>query len=100
MIPTSVKNERSLWLQAARRAMRMASVTCMAPKTNWSRGGTWGGGTRDVGRVWDEGRMGKGGDSSPVPHPSSLFVSERVHRVHPRGPAGRVQAEPDPGERR
>src|SRR6266566_4422870 len=70
MIPSSVKNERSLWLHAVWRAWRMASE--------------WG-------------RLVQSAIRNPH---SALFVSQRLDRIESRRAAGRIQSEPDAGEGR
>src|SRR5690349_3697125 len=81
MMPTSVKKERSLWLQAASSAWVMASRKCMWGKTTRA----WGGG--DV------------VPSSHTPLPTPLFVSQRLNRIQSRGLVCRDDAEQDAGER-
>src|SRR6266849_4889961 len=81
MIPSSVKNERSLWLHAVWRAWRMASERGMGLQNS---------GMRDA---WVRGR---------IPHPPSripLFVPQRLDRIEPRRLVRGVQAEHDPRER-
>src|SRR5690348_14058550 len=81
MMPTSVKKERSLWLQAASSAWVMASRKCMWGKTTRA----WGGG--DV------------VPSSHTPLPTPLFVSQCLNRIQSRGLVCRDDAEQDAGER-
>src|SRR6266513_3828316 len=72
MMPSSVKNDRSLWLHTVCRACRMASVSCMAGKLTVL--------------------------SSPASY--RLFISQRLDRIEPRGPTGRVEPESHPGQGR
>src|SRR2546423_13193853 len=76
MIPSSVKNDRSLWLHAVWRAWRIASESGMALKPNGKRE------TRN-------GKRETGGDDRHVsrfPCPvSRLFVSQRLDRIESRG---------------
>src|SRR6266516_6225756 len=78
MMPSSVKNERSLWLHTVCRACKMASVNCMAGKLTVKR-------------------PGKGGDGPLPPSPAfyRLFVSQRLDRIEPRGFARGVEPEQD-----
>src|SRR2546430_3266521 len=89
MIPSSVKNDRSLWLHTVCRACRMASVNCMAGKlTARSRG------------------RGRGKGPSPLfpllssPAAYRLFVSQRFYWIQPRGPTGGVETESHAGQGR
>src|SRR5882724_3869993 len=89
MIPSSVKNERSLWLHAVWRAWRIASERGMGLQNSGKREA--GSGMRDAGWV------GAG------PQPASripLFVPQRLDRIESRRAAGRIQSEPDASEGR
>src|SRR2546426_53445 len=85
MMPSSVKNDRSLWLHTVCRACRMASVNCMAGKLTVKEPGKGEGGRVVVG---------------PFPFPASpasyrLFISQRLDRIEPRGLARGVEPEQD-----
>src|SRR5438034_303828 len=85
MMPSSVKNDRSLWLHTVCRAWRMASVNCMAGKLTVKEPGKGEGGRVVV---------------RPFPFPPSpasyrLFISQCFHWVQPRGSTRRVQPEQD-----
>src|SRR5437879_2452613 len=83
MMPSSVKNDRSLWLQAVCRAWRIASERGMGGKHS---------GKREEGRV-EDGPL----PTSLVPLPV-LLVPQRFDRIEPRGARGRIQSEPDAGQ--
>src|SRR5216117_2464132 len=80
MMPSSVKNERSLWLHAACRAWRIASVSCMAGNIQCGiRNAEW-----------------QGGRQFRIPHSAlPLFVSQRLHRIQLRGARRGVDPEQD-----
>src|SRR2546422_9398852 len=90
MIPSSVKNERSLWLHAVCRAWTMASVSCMSRKLTM--------------RIAEFGmRNERAGVNSAFHTPHSAlpsFVSQRFHRVEPGGPTGGAEAESHAGQGR
>src|SRR6266702_8212663 len=91
MMPSSVKNERSLWLHAVWSACTIASERGMARENLTGRG------------TGEEGRVHRLLTRPPslVPRPSSpvpLFVPQRLHRIQPRRLAGGIQAESDAGE--
>src|SRR2546427_12180884 len=87
MIPSSVKNERSLWLHAVWRAWRMASERGMGLEASAEcgiRNAEWTGGLR-----------------FRIPHSAlALFVSQCLDRIESRRATGRIQSEPDAGEGR
>src|SRR6266571_7862381 len=90
MIPSSVKNERSLWLHAVCSACRIASNRGMGLQNSEMRDA--GCGMRDAGWVGC-------GAASRIPHPASrLFVPQCFDRVEPSRAAGGIQAESDAGE--
>src|SRR6266540_3142402 len=106
MMPTSVKNERSLWLHAAWRACRMASVNCMARVKTKREDSTQ---PQAVGRKRFPASSCKPASDHLRLTPWGLrlcsFVPQRFHRIEPRRAAGGVQAEADArqgrrGERR
>src|SRR6266705_1443442 len=87
MIPSSVKNERSLWLHAVWSAWRMASVSCMAGKINGEKPGK--------------------GARTTLPRPLTLprpfyrlFVPQRLDRIEPGRPARGVESEAHPRQGR
>src|SRR6266542_856271 len=93
MIPSSVKNERSLLLHAVWRAWKIASESCIALKLNGKR--DTGNGNRECRRHTFP--------VSPFPFLPSrfpLFVPQCFHRIEPRRLVGRVQPEHDPRQRR
>src|SRR5438034_4913207 len=92
MIPSSVKNERSLWLQAVWSASRIASERGMGLQNSEMRDA--GCGMRDAGWV------GCGAASRIPHHASRLFVSQRFYGIQPRRLIGGIQAESDAGEGR
>src|SRR5712692_7394610 len=85
MIPSSVKNERSLWLQAVWSAWRMASERGMAGKLK-SVGEVGGG----CGGRW----------RSTFTILPNLFVPQRLDRIESRRATGWIQSESDAGEGR
>src|SRR5438132_2938356 len=89
MIPSSVKNERSLWLQAVWSASRIASERGMDYKLRRQRAATGG-----------NGRPPRAALCRPLPPSAALFVPQRLHRIEPRRSAGGIQAESDAGEGR
>src|SRR5882672_1043066 len=92
MIPSSVKNERSLWLHAVWSAWRIASERGMSYKLRRQRAATGSNGRQ---------RAANGRDPLLPPPPASpaLFVSQRLYRIEPRRLVRGVQAEHDPRER-
>src|SRR5256885_10750633 len=96
MIPSSVKNERSLWLHAVWRAWRMASERGMDYKLRrqWA---AMGGNARQCAAM-----RGNACRPScrPLPLSAALFVSQRLDRIESRRAAGRIQSEPDASEGR
>src|SRR6266566_5023690 len=85
MIPSSVKNERSLWLQAVWSASRIASERGMGLEASAEFGM----------------RNGRADFDSAfrTPH-SALFVAQRLHRIQSRRLICGIQAESDAGEGR
>src|SRR6266516_4386961 len=85
IIPSSVKNERSLWLQAVWSASRIASERGMGLEASAEcgiRNAEWTGGLR-----------------FRIPH-FSLFVAQRLHRFLSRRLICGIQAESEAGEGR
>src|SRR3989442_2490213 len=89
MIPSSVKNERSLWLQAVWSASRIASERGMDYKLRRQRAATGG-----------NGRPSRPALCRPLPPSAALFVPQRLHRIQSRRLVGGIQAESDAGEGR
>src|SRR6266567_3852857 len=86
MIPSSVKNDRSLWLHAVWRAWRIASERGMDYKLRRQWAAMGGNACRPSCR--------------PLPLSAALFVPQRLDRIESRRAAGRIQSEPDAGEGR
>src|SRR6266568_4880666 len=86
MIPSSVKNERSLWLHAVWRAWRIASERGMDYKLRRQQAAMGGNACRPSCR--------------PLPLSAALFVPQRLDRIESRRAAGRIQSEPDASEGR
>src|SRR5881396_1352478 len=89
MIPSSVKNERSLWLHAVWRAWRMASERGMDYKLR-----------RQWAAMGGNERQCVPPSCRPLPLSAALFVPQRLDRIQSRRAAGRIQSEPDAGEGR
>src|SRR5258708_7920734 len=83
MIPSRVKNDRSLWLHAVWSAWRIASESGMALKLN---------GKRDTGN----GRRAYRRHAFPV---SRLFVPQRLYRIEARRFARGIDPEQESGDR-
>src|SRR2546428_14164543 len=83
MIPSSVKNERSLWLHAVWSAWKMASERGMGYKLRRQQAAMGGNTCRPFCR--------------PLPLSAALFVPQRLDRIEPRSAAGRIQTESDAG---
>src|SRR2546428_561 len=90
MMPSSVKNDRSLWLHTVCKAWRMASVSCMNYKLRRQRAATGGNGRQRGGTI----------SCRLLPPFAALFVSQCLHRIQPGGPTGRVEPEAYPGQGR
>src|SRR2546427_5071289 len=75
MIPSSVKNERSLWLHAVWSAWKMASERGMGYKLRRQQAAMGGNTCRPFCR--------------PLPLSAALFVPQRLDRIEPRSAADR-----------
>src|SRR2546425_8848618 len=82
MIPSSVKNERSLWLQAVWSASRIASERGMDYKLRRQRAATGG-----------NGRPPRAALCRPLPPSAALFVPQRLHRIQSRRLVGGIRSE-------